>query len=690
MIPAGGATGAMVWKEFRETLKWAVLALVGTSAALFFVTREVMGFGSPAGSIRNESPLTDDKFLLVTTLCAAAAGLMFGLAQTLPERRRPDQWAFLVHRPVSRGRLFVAKVVTGLGLYLLAVGVPFACAVAWAATPGNMGAPFDPEMALPALADLLAGALYYFAGMVIGLREARWYGSRVLVIGLAGGCTAAVLFLPDFWHAAVVIAVGSAILGSAAWGLFKTGGTYARQPAAAKAGLAAAVCCGIGLLGIVAVGAVGEVLPKPDWDYVYSRYVIDASGKAVRVSQRGLSVAVTDPRGAPLPEYAAVSSDSIHSVFAALPETTLSLGRSTSNFVTYVFASYRRPTRFFLNLSFTEAERWYYVHDERYIVGYGTDNAQVIGYITPAGFHAGPDAPADRFTGELPRWASVHDQSMLAFSSDLYKLDVPGRRLVRAFTPPAGETLVSASRSSGPPAEAFDAIVTTGGLTVLGPDGAPRFSLPLEHGPADGYVQLNVAWRKGPGRYYLRFEPPFQWATPESPGVPQHVVEVTPAGEVAARHELPPLPGQAPPPPPRPGESVLVGVASPPVGMAAFFILAPWLQGEPTGLGGSGAADAEIRRAFLATLLSGLACAALTLALARRYAFGRGATVVWTASNFLLGPAGVLTMLAVREWPAREACPACGRRRVVDRERCPACAAPPALPAADGTEIFAV
>ena len=54
----------------------------------------------------------------------------------------------------------------------------------------------------------------------------------------------------------------------------------------------------------------------------------------------------------------------------------------------------------------------------------------------------------------------------------------------------------------------------------------------------------------------------------------------------------------------------------------------------------------------------------------------------------LFGPAGLLLMLAIQQWPARIPCPACGRPRVVDRERCEHCGAPHAAPAQDGTEIF--
>jgi predicted amidophosphoribosyltransferase len=56
---------------------------------------------------------------------------------------------------------------------------------------------------------------------------------------------------------------------------------------------------------------------------------------------------------------------------------------------------------------------------------------------------------------------------------------------------------------------------------------------------------------------------------------------------------------------------------------------------------------------------------------------------------FLLGIAGLLTLLCAQEWPARVACPNCKKLRAVDRELCEHCQAPFPPPEKNGTEIFA-
>ena len=55
--------------------------------------------------------------------------------------------------------------------------------------------------------------------------------------------------------------------------------------------------------------------------------------------------------------------------------------------------------------------------------------------------------------------------------------------------------------------------------------------------------------------------------------------------------------------------------------------------------------------------------------------------------GFLFGWLGVALMFALHEWPARIACPKCGKLRIVTRELCEHCGAAHALPRPDGTEI---
>jgi hypothetical protein len=75
-------------------------------------------------------------------------------------------------------------------------------------------------------------------------------------------------------------------------------------------------------------------------------------------------------------------------------------------------------------------------------------------------------------------------------------------------------------------------------------------------------------------------------------------------------------------------------------------------------------------------------------ALCRRFAFGRTATILWMILGLIWGIPGLLTLLALRQFPARVPCPSCGRRRVVTRKFCEHCESPFNNPAMQGVEVF--
>src|SRR5262249_55774851 len=61
--------------------------------------------------------------LKIFTLVCAGFGAALGWLQIHHERPR-DLWAFLVHRPITRTKIFFAKIIVGLLLYFLAVSLP--------------------------------------------------------------------------------------------------------------------------------------------------------------------------------------------------------------------------------------------------------------------------------------------------------------------------------------------------------------------------------------------------------------------------------------------------------------------------------------------------------------------------------------------------------------------------------------
>src|SRR5213075_1579487 len=70
---------------------------------------------------------------------------------------------------------------------------------------------------------------------------------------------------------------------------------------------------------------------------------------------------------------------------------------------------------------------------------------------------------------------------------------------------------------------------------------------------------------------------------------------------------------------------------------------------------------------------SAIFCCAMTIVLDRRCGFSLAKTLACAMGNLLLGPAGLIVMLGVNEWPAREACQACGKKRLIARRDCTQC-----------------
>ena len=192
-----------------------------------------------------------------------------------------------------------------------------------------------------------------------------------------------------------------------------------------------------------------------------------------------------------------------------------------------------------------------------------------------------------------------------------------------------------------------------------------------------GYEQISFLMDEEGGRYFVVYRS-WNWrvlfASPDSPDV---LTQISASGGVVARRELPRLEN---PMSVRTWDFPPLMAAFPPVLNGFLFVFTVQnvdllaLRYMATGL---------IWMSFW--VAASEACA---LWLARRYAFARGDRWAWVFVCVLLGPIGILTMIALRAWPARVACASCGRKRVVTRETCEHCAAEFPPPARIGTEIL--
>ena len=95
----------LIWKEWREHLKWAPLPGVAI-LLVFLIARPVTPMPGVTGAY----------FLC---LIAVVFGAALGFLQVVFEAQG-DKRSLLLHRPLSPSRIFLAKAIAGIALYLVA------------------------------------------------------------------------------------------------------------------------------------------------------------------------------------------------------------------------------------------------------------------------------------------------------------------------------------------------------------------------------------------------------------------------------------------------------------------------------------------------------------------------------------------------------------------------------------------
>jgi hypothetical protein len=677
---------ALIWKEFRENLKWGVIPPL-----LMFVPMVFLGApGTPPAGME----------LALFHMVAILFGGALGFLQVFFESRG-DKRSLLMHRPISHSQIFLGKVIGGLGVYLLALGVPALGLAVWCATPGHIYAPFRWGLLVPWLADILAGVVYYFAGMLTAQREARWYGSRCLGLSAAVLGTVFAVGMPEFWHALLALAALGAALGVAAWGSFVAGGAYAPQPRVAKAALAMTCLAGLFFAGFAVKVQVGHWL-EPSVSY---GTMVDRRGRVLTTeSKNGESLVRV------LPGREGEAPHELHG--KRLDRNTLSeLEAPFTHASWHRHRSFRNPGRFFVwYLDDTQGRNdfWWYVPDGGRVVGYEEDHKSFLGSYGPDGF-AGPDQPpGERFQGDLSymtrNWEAfpVH---YLAFPRTAYTIDFSRRQVRTLYTAAEGETVVWAGRWKDPREKEYLPFVTTDrAVHFFTEAGAPVVSLPRAC-DYERFILWQVVRLEEPRRFLLCYGLP--WSDEVGEGEPTaQYVEYDMAGRELARWTPPRRPSEEPP-----SARALFGLVTPGTEVGALVgslrhmrsearasrdqarwilldLSEEWIPEYIPGTERRVGASRDLIPAY-ATLvvLSSVASAVVCFLLARRYAFSGARRAGWALMGLLFGWLGLVTMLAVQEWPARVRCPTCGRDRRVDRDQCEHCGAAHAPPAADGTEI---
>jgi hypothetical protein len=183
---------ALAIKELRETawmgLACAVCLLVvicGQMSLEFDGGRmAVVSLHDTQREFPHRVPFVDPSLGGWVVLYGGGLGLVLGFWQTLGETFRRT-WSFLWQRPMSRRAIIGVKLGTGVGVLALALGVPILILTVWAATPGTHPSPFEWWMTEHVWRLAFAMTPVYLAAFLCGMRDARWYATRLWPLGAA-------------------------------------------------------------------------------------------------------------------------------------------------------------------------------------------------------------------------------------------------------------------------------------------------------------------------------------------------------------------------------------------------------------------------------------------------------------------------------------------------------------------------
>jgi hypothetical protein len=656
---------ALVSKELRENVKLAVLGLIIYALLLVVQYRDYV-----ASSAAMYHPLAGENLLWSTVWFSSIFGAVLGWLQ-LHNERRPDLWAFLLHRPMTRTEIFLAKTLAGLVLYAVVVGLPLLCFIIWALWPGHVAAPFEPAMLLPVAAYILAAIGCYFAGQLTGLRQARWYASRALGLGLALSAGLLMQFQAVWWQGFLMILLGTAILIAAVWGGFQSQGHYKGQPAFGKAALTIALLGGTTLVAVTAALLLSNLFPGNGNAMSWSRYAMTADGAIVKLTQGpGRRSSIVDLEGKPLMdaktgrriELADFNWDAAKSFAIAMGVNELGHYRM-----------WTQPPAFrAVRWHATPDTLWYYWPRYGRLVGYDITTRRCIGSLGPQGFARELSGGGDRFSN----LTETSGTRTLTTATTLYLLDLDKRTTKPLFTTTSDDPILTSTELTPSNYDwEYTAVVTKRFVYLLTPDGQPVWKVPYEP-KALGYRRTAIYFLQPSGHFALWMAPSYEEEKQSNWSLPTHVVWLKRDQGVVRTADLAALP--RPTLKPNAEETLACAVAPP-----AVWPALPWLRGVTQFM--------MPPRELLLLDWGGavLVCLPIGWWLGRRHRFSLAAQLGWAVFHVLFGVPGLLAFLSVQEWPARVPCPNCQLPRMVDRPQCEHCGAAFAPPEQTGTEVFA-
>jgi hypothetical protein len=677
---------ALIWKELRENIRWALLAVVALGGAEIYALYYREDPYQVVDYFRSGITLCREQFLTATLFGCAAAGLLLGLLQVLPELKR-DRWAALLHRPVSRGRFFWSKTLAGALLYLLATGLPFAVCVWLVATPGHFATPFLPAMIRPGLADIFAGLAYYFAALLLALQGGKIL-LRVLPLFAAIHLSFFALDAKLFRVAIEAALAMAAVLCLAGWGAMHARDSWRARPWIARAAFLIAIfygACGAGDLLQALGGLLGRSGPE-----TFSNWGILNDGTPARVTYRNeVAVSVTDVEGKPLTDrryqpdrirnqvlYGNTATSYIGDAHGWKPRRYENSYRQSNTYL-YSSSPYQKP-RF---------EQWFQLVEKNLRIGFLPLKREAFATLGSHGFGP-PDLHAPGFSTDVRAGSFRNDVLSIADGDTLRFAYLGKREIVSVPLPEPGKIFgtCNAWMRLDNSSISFLGVALARSMAVYDGDAQLIATLPYRH---DVERWGTLALLAGPqrDRYILQYEPSAWIEEKVKRTMPSFVDNVDAQGRVLASFTLPPLPPAIEPP----DRAVVIAQRL----QSPAFIFGEMLYRKlGAALGSTRLRDAlhrqlsrDLSPARDATLLA-LVLGGVTLFWARRAQLPPPRAGAWALAVLCFGLPGFVTFWLAGERPFTIGCAACGRPRRIEDAHCAHCGAEWPEPVLSGLEIF--
>jgi len=677
----------IIWKELRENLKWSVLALLCLTLAEIYVLSLQRDGGR---DLYYNLTVCSSAFLMVTSFGCSVVGAALGAIQILPELRR-DQWAALLHRPVTRSVIFFGKVCAGLLLYFLAATPPLLASVAYVAAPGQFPGPLVPGMILPAASDLFLGLTFYFAALLVSLSRGPWSGSRGL-LGLS--------LLPVFvshmmtrWIFLLPV-LASLILMAAAWGAMMSNGLVSDRPKVGRFSFVLVTLVAAStavILFDLALFLLPSAVSQPPSISSHRDLELTREGKLLVQSWHddGSEASLTDVHGQPVTDerYAGNNRPMLYRF------TTIDWDfESSHGSIDAYLAQHPRNLRNYVEPADSNqnnnVENWYLLTSRNYFAGYDKLSRRCVAICDIGGFHL-PGATPKPFPARLES-ALWNSWPPYLYWSDgqLYGLDFAERSMAPLFNTRSARIHGAELIGANPGRPSYIGVALDKEIRILDLRGNPLLTIPYAHDPRT-WLQVSLATVPSADRIFVSYEPQNFLPTPTSGSEanPSFVDEINLQGNILHSSTIPPTHID----PISPSWAAQVATLTLPFGPAALYTaFSRVFPSEDTVI------DSIYQLPSLRLPVSRLAILfAVSAALgifafvwARKAGHPKEKARLWTAFVFIFGLPGFITFRLAADWPARVRCPICSTKRSLDAEECPGCHAAWAPPERNGTEIF--